>query len=207
MNEILTNSNKIELRKLGDKQDKISWRIGEIAREEWDRNIQNGGHFHRFQVFTAVAREARCSRGRVEKLFAMAQFYPKDIRQKFDGYKLGHFETAMSFGPEQAPDVLEYVGVYLEDKKELPKVKDLDFLYRREILGQPSTKDLTGKGKPLNKGNALQIQLINLLRLIRGQLQKKPLSEEGQEKLRKGIGLIEEVLPELIDEQKEIVYN
>ena len=163
--EILTNSNKIELRELGDKKDKVEWRIGEIALEEWNRNIKSGGHFHRFQVFTAIAREVRCSKGRIEKLFTMVQFYPKKIRSKFPDYKLGHFEVAMNFGPEEAPAVLEYAGIYAEDKKELPKVKDLDFLYRREILGQPSTKDMIPR-KKVNSANLLQTQLINLITFV-----------------------------------------
>jgi len=206
MVDALTSENKKELRGIGDTIDKVSWRIGEIAREAWDRNVKEGGQYHRFQIFTAVAREARCSRGRVEKLFAMAEFYPEQIRQKYPDYKLGHFEVAMNYGPEEAPEVLEYAGVYLEDKKELPKVKDLDFLYRREVLGQPSTKDLTRKTPVANNSGVLQAQLINLMRSIRGQLGKVVLSENSRDKLKRGICLIEEVLPELVDTEI-IEYN
>ncbi len=80
---MLTNQNIAELRSLADQKDKVEWRIGEIAREAWERNIHTGQPLYKFQVFTAVAREARCSRGRVEKLYAMVNFYPQEIRQKY----------------------------------------------------------------------------------------------------------------------------
>ena len=163
--EILTNSNKLELKELGDTRDIVEWRIGAIALEAWERNINSGGRYHRFQVYAAVAREARCSKGRVNKLAIMCQFYPEETRSKFPDYKLGHFECAMAYGPEEAPAVLEYAGVYAEDKHELPKVKDLDFLYRREILGQPSTKDMIPKRKAVSSA-MLQTQLINLMKLM-----------------------------------------
>jgi len=204
--EILTSENIKELKTLGDEKDQVEWRIGEIALEAWNRNIENGGHYHRFQIFTAVAREVRCSKGRVEKLFTMAQFYSESIREKHPDFKLGHFEVAMNFGPEEAPAVLEYANVYAEDKHELPKVKDLDFLYRREVLGQPSTKDLVPPKRSRTEA-VLQTQLINLMRLIRGQLINKPLSETSREKLNRGLKLIEEVLPELIDEPEVISYS
>jgi len=202
---ILTAKMANELRSLGDDRDKVEWRIGEIAREAWKRNINElGGKFYRFQVFAAIAREARCSKGRVEKLFGMIQFFPDQVRQKYPSYKLGHFEEAMNFGPEQAGEVLEYISVYAEDRGELPKVKDVDFLYRREILGQPSTRDMTPQGDPTN---VLQYKLIDLMKSIRGLLTKKPLSDSSREKLDKGLSLIEEVLPELVDEEKIINYN
>lgn len=202
--EVLTNANKIELRELGISKDKIEWRVGEIAREAWERNIKNGGNYHRFQVYTAVAREVGMSRGRIEKLVIMAGFFPEQVREKYPDFLLGHFEVSMSFGPEEAPDVLEYAGVYAEDKGELPKVKDLDFLYRREILGQPSTKDLTQPPKRINNQIGLQTQLINLMKLIRGQLGKRELSEDSRDKLDRGLSLIEEVLPELETDTQKI---
>ena len=110
----------------------------------------------------------------------------------------------MNFGPEKAPDVLEYINVFAEDKGELPNVKDVDFLYRREILGQPSEQDIQPQPK-FDHGAILQMKLIDLMKSIRDLLGKKTLSDSSQEKLTKGLGLIEEVLPELVD-NKEVIH-
>jgi len=202
----MLNSEQInELRALGDTRDKIEWRIGEIAKEAWDHNIATGGQYYKFQIFTAVAREARCSRGRVEKLYNMVQFYSREVRERYPDYKLGHFEVAMNFGVEEAADVLEYVETYIEDTGKLPKVNDLDFLYRREVKGQLTDDEImesTGH-KPYNP-DLLQEKIIDLLKSIRGLLLNKPLTNAQKEKINRGIELIESAL---IDTTEVITYN
>lgn len=201
---MLTQNNINELNQLADQTDRICWRLGEIALEAWNRNIQNGGQYHRFQIFTAIAREARCTKGKIEKLFAMVQFYPKEVREKYPGYKHGHYTVAMNFGPEKAADVLEYVSVYSEDKGELPRVNNLDFLYRRDVLGQETEDEMKGS---VRKNPILAEQIINLLNLVRKMITGRPLNEEAKRKMNQGMKLIEEALPELVDEGKFINYN
>lgn len=202
---MLNNEQIQELRSLGDTRDRIEWRIGEIAKEAWDQNITTGGKYYKFQIFTAVAREARCSKGRVEKLYNMVSFYPPEIRQKYPNYKLGHFETAMNFGPDEAPEVLEYAEIYAEDKGVLPKVSDLDFLYRREIKGQDTEQEVRrGSGQQVYNPDVLQEKIIDLMKSIRGLLLNRPLSDNQRDKISKGIELIESAL---IDEGEVITYN
>lgn len=202
---MLNNEQVKELRSLGDTRDKIEWRIGEIALEAWNNNLATGGQYYKFQVFTAVAREARCSRGRVEKLYSMVSFYPKEIREKYPDYKLGHFEVAMNFGVDEAPEVLDFVDTYVEDRGSLPKVNDLDFLYRREVLGQDTEEEMQGSTghKPYNP-DLLQDKIIDLLKSIRGLLVNKPLSQGQRDKINQGLELIESAL---IDEPEVINYN
>ena len=192
-----------ELNELADRQDTISWRLGEIALEAWNHNLATGGKYYKFQVYSAIAREARCSKGRVEKLAVMVQFYPKEIRDNYPNYKLGHFETAMHWGPEEAPEVLEYITTYIEDTGQLPKVNALDYLYRREVKGQETEEEMTGRKVPYNP-DLLQEQVIALLKSIRGLLLEKPLSARQKEKLSQGMELIESAL---IDEKSVIQYN
>jgi len=208
---MLTNENIKELRKLGDTRDRVEWRIGEIALEAWNRNIQAGGELHRFQVFTAVARESRCSKGRVEKLYAMVNFYPTEIRQKYPGYKLGHYETAMNFGPEKAPEVLEYISVYKDDKGELPKVNTVDFLYRRDVLGQETEVEIK-RSPPMPEDppeiypDALHARIVGLLKSLKSMIENKNLPGPAREKIGNGLREIEEGLA-LIDTPEIINYT
>ena len=192
-----------ELRELRDNKDKIEWRVGEIARDAWNDNLAAGGPYYKFQVFSAVASEAGMSKGRVEKLAMMVQFYPKEIREKYPDYLIGHFETALNFGPEEAPEVLEYINVYIEDTGQLPKVNALDYLYRREVKGQETEEEMTGRKVPYNP-DLLQEQVIALLKSIRGLILNKALSARQKEDLSEGMRLIES---SLVDEKEIITYN
>lgn len=201
---MLTRENIQELHSLADSRDKVEWRIGEIAAEAWERNLKEGAMLHKFQVFTAVAREARCSKGRVEKLYNMVRFFPPEIRSKYQGFKMGHYETAMNFGPEEAPDVLEYVQEYAIDTGELPKVGNLDFLYRREVQGQETEGEIGAVKVPAVPPDALQARIITLIASINSLLQKDPMSAERKKKLETGLGMIREAL---VDTEEIINYN
>jgi hypothetical protein len=188
-----------ELRELANRRDQVEWRIGEIAKAEWDKNVREGRGHHRFQIFTAVAREARCSKGRVEKLYSMVRFFTPEVRQAYPDYKLGHYEIAMNFGKEGAPEVLEYIQVYAEDKGELPKVSNLDFLYRREVLGQETEEEIGSSPTQPYDPDMLENRISSLIVSIRSLAEKKPLPDTARVKFEKGLELIREALIDIKD--------
>lgn len=202
-----------ELTDIRERHDFDSWRIGEIAIEEWFDNITSGGKRLQYEIWADIAHYAGCSTSQVEKMYALCQKFPGHTRALYPGYRLAYFETAAQF-PGEELDVLDFIGVIAEEHGAWPVATRVGYLYRRDVMGLVVEDELVIDGHPTlpindipasmreanpfdRPSHSLSTMLVSVLKQLRNFTNDGHLSYETRQKLITGIQSLESVLPEL----------
>lgn len=213
MNNILRKDHIDELTDIRERHDFDSWRVGEIAVETWFNNVASGGKQLQYAIWAEIAHYAGCSTSQIEKMYALVQKFPPDIRALYPGYRLAYFETAAQF-PGEELDVLDFIGVIAEEQGAWPVATRVGYLYRRDVIGLVVNDEMVIDGHPtlpiddipasMLEGNpfdrpshSLQTTLVSVLKQLRNLTNDGHLSYETRQKLILGIQSLESVLPEL----------